>query len=29
MSLDLILGLATALSLTVYLFYVLARPERF
>ena len=29
MSLDTILGLATSVGLTVYLFYVLARPERF
>ncbi|MFO0648864.1 MAG: K(+)-transporting ATPase subunit F [Polyangiales bacterium] len=29
MSLDVILGLATAAGLALYLFYVLARPERF
>ncbi len=29
MTLDVILGLATSIGLTVYLFYVLARPERF
>ena len=29
MALDVILGLATSVGLTVYLFYVLARPERF
>jgi K+-transporting ATPase KdpF subunit len=29
MSLDVILGLATAAGLTLYLFYALARPERF
>jgi K+-transporting ATPase KdpF subunit len=29
MPLDNILGLAASLGLTVYLFYVLARPERF
>jgi K+-transporting ATPase KdpF subunit len=29
MSFDLILTVASALGLTVYLFYVLARPERF
>lgn len=29
MSLDMILGLAVSVGLTVYLFYVLARPERF
>ena len=29
MHLDVILGLATSVGLTAYLFYVLARPERF
>ncbi len=29
MSFDLVLGLATTLGLVAYLFYVLARPERF
>lgn len=29
MALDIILGLAASVGLTVYLFYVLARPERF
>ncbi len=29
MNFDVILGLATAAGLTLYLFYVLARPERF
>ncbi len=29
MPLDLVLGLAASLGLAVYLFYVLARPERF
>jgi K+-transporting ATPase KdpF subunit len=29
MSLDLLLTVASAIGLTVYLFYVLARPERF
>jgi len=29
MTLDTILGLATSLGLAAYLFYVLARPERF
>jgi K+-transporting ATPase KdpF subunit len=29
MSFDLTLGVATAVALTFYLFYVLARPERF
>jgi K+-transporting ATPase KdpF subunit len=29
MSFDLMLTVASALGLTVYLFYVLARPERF
>jgi K+-transporting ATPase KdpF subunit len=29
MTLDTILGLATALGLAGYLFYVLVRPERF
>ena len=27
--LDILLGLVTGLGLTAYLFYVLARPERF
>jgi K+-transporting ATPase KdpF subunit len=29
MSLDTVLGLTASLALAVYLFYVLARPERF
>lgn len=29
MNLDVILGLSTAVGLAAYLFYVLARPERF
>ena len=29
MSFDLLLTMASAIGLTVYLFYVLARPERF
>ena len=29
MSLELVLGLLTSLALAAYLFYVLARPERF
>jgi len=29
MSFDFVLTVASALGLTVYLFYVLARPERF
>jgi K+-transporting ATPase KdpF subunit len=29
MGLDVILGLLTSVGLAVYLFYVLARPERF
>lgn len=29
MTVDVILGLATSAGLTLYLFYVLARPERF
>jgi K+-transporting ATPase KdpF subunit len=29
MTLDVILGLAVSVALTLYLFYVLARPERF
>ncbi|HEX3853402.1 MAG: potassium-transporting ATPase subunit F [Pseudomonadota bacterium] len=29
MSFDLLLTVASAIGLTVYLFYVLARPERF
>ncbi len=29
MSLDIVLGLAASVGLAVYLFYVLARPERF
>jgi len=29
MGLDVILGLATSVGLAAYLFYVLARPERF
>jgi K+-transporting ATPase KdpF subunit len=29
MTLDVILGLAVSAALTFYLFYVLARPERF
>jgi K+-transporting ATPase KdpF subunit len=29
MSLDIVLGLAASCALAVYLFYVLARPERF
>jgi K+-transporting ATPase KdpF subunit len=29
MSLDTILGLSASVALAVYLFYVLARPERF
>jgi K+-transporting ATPase KdpF subunit len=29
MQLDIVLGLAASVALAVYLFYVLARPERF
>ena len=29
MPLDIVLGLAASVALAVYLFYVLARPERF
>jgi len=29
MSLDLALGVVTTVGLTIYLFYVLVRPERF
>jgi K+-transporting ATPase KdpF subunit len=29
MSIDMMLGLASGLGLSCYLFYVLARPERF
>jgi K+-transporting ATPase KdpF subunit len=29
MTFDLVLGLAASLALTAYLFFVLARPERF
>jgi K+-transporting ATPase KdpF subunit len=29
MSLDTVLGLGASIALAVYLFYVLARPERF
>ena len=29
MSLDIVLGFAASVCLAVYLFYVLARPERF
>jgi K+-transporting ATPase KdpF subunit len=29
MALDILLGLAASVTLTGYLFYVLARPERF
>jgi len=29
MTFDVILGLATSIGLAAYLFYVLARPERF
>jgi K+-transporting ATPase KdpF subunit len=29
MSIDTVLGLGASLALAVYLFYVLARPERF
>jgi K+-transporting ATPase KdpF subunit len=29
MSLDIVLGFAASVGLAVYLFYVLARPERF
>jgi K+-transporting ATPase KdpF subunit len=29
MQLDIVLGLAASVGLAIYLFYVLARPERF